>query len=459
MAQLNSVKVVEVCMVTPHPGSPDSATPEDHYSLPLTFFDLIWLRFSHIQRIFFFETSSSFVSVLPKLKTSLSYTLQHFLPLAGNLTWPQHSSTPILSYAKGDAVSLTVAEFSNAEDFHLLSGSDFVEAEKYHLLVPRQLEASAAIALQITVFPNRGFSIGTVMHHAVMDGKTYTSFVKSWAYICKQIAGSSCNVSLPDELKPFYDRTVIQDPAGLGELYSKHYLHEHGPNNRSLTPALHFGGDVKPDSIRGTFELTRTKIQTLREHVTSTVASDSSSLHLSTFSLTCAYCWVCSVKAQEIKGGKTALILGVDARARLDPPIPATYFGNCIVGRVAVAETKGLLGEDGLLVALSAITDALKSLDEKGMLNGAESWVSNFIDMSLFDRVFSVAGSPRFEVYEIDFGWGRPKRTAVVSIDRTGAISLSDSKNGGGAVEVGLVMKKEYMEAFVSLFAEGNEVL
>ncbi|KAM5574343.1 hypothetical protein ABKV19_013693 [Rosa sericea] len=378
MAQPDLVKVVEICRVTPHQSSRDSAAPEDHqYSLPLTFFDLIWLRFSTIQRVFFFETRSCLNSILiPKLKTSLSHTLQHFLPLAGNLTWSQHSPTPVLRYTKGDVVSLTVAEYSNPQDFHDLSGTQFIEAQKYHPLVP-QLEASAPIALQVTLFPNNGFSIGTVMHHAIMDGKSYTSFVKSWAHICKQhVAGSSCTVSLPEQLQPFYDRTIVQDPAGLGELYSSQYLDEHSPNNRSVTPSLHSRVDVKPDSIRGTFELTRAKIQALREHVmkkTTIMASDSSSLHLSTFSLTCAFCWVCSVKAQEIKGGKTALIFSVDARARLDPLIPATYFGSCIVGCVAVAETKGLLGEDDLVVALSAITEALKSLDKKGVLNAAES--------------------------------------------------------------------------------------
>ncbi|KAL6136635.1 hypothetical protein ACLB2K_061930 [Fragaria x ananassa] len=158
------------------------------------------------------------------------------------------------------------------------------------------------------------------------------------------------------------------------------------------------------------------------------------------------------VKAEEIKGGNTILIFAVDSRSRLDPPIPATYFGNCIVGRVAVAETKGLLSEDGLVVAVNAITEALRSL-EKGVLDGAEDWVSKFVDFSLYDRIYSIAGSHRLEVYDTDFGWGRPKRVEVISIDRTGAISLLDSKNGGGGVEVSLVLKKHYMEAFDALFA------
>ncbi|PRQ53362.1 putative isoflavone-7-O-beta-glucoside 6''-O-malonyltransferase [Rosa chinensis] len=154
---------------------------------------------------------------------------------------------------------------------------------------------------------------------------------------------------------------------------------------------------------------------------------------------------------------KTVLIFSVDCRSRLDPPIPETYFRNRIEGRVAVAETEGLLGEDGLFVAVNAITEALRSLDD-GIFNGAENWVSKFLDFSLYKRIYSIAGSQWFGVYNTDFRWGKPKKVELVSIDKTEAVSLSDSKNGGGAVEVGLALKKQYMETFVSLFRSQSKV-
>ncbi|XP_061998422.1 phenolic glucoside malonyltransferase 2-like [Rosa rugosa] len=462
MANSNSVKVVEVCKVAPLPSSPDSITSEQY---PLTLFDLLWLRFLPVEPVYFYEippTSNPHIfydSILPKLKASLSLTLQHFLPLAGNLTWPQHSPKPILSYVHGDSVSLTVAE-SNADNFPHLSSNDFVEAKDYHPLIPLLEvadERAAAMAIQITLFRNRGFSIGTTMHHAVLDGKNSCSFFKAWAHICKQetgIGSSSSSISLPDNLNPFHDRMAIHDPKGLGELYSNEYLNQGGPNNRSVTHSRPPKA-LPQDLVRGTFDFTRANIQTLREHVVKTTrVADLSSLHLSTFSLGCAYTWICLVKAEEIKGEKTAMIFGVDARSRLDPPVPDTYFGNCVVGRVAVAETKGLSGEDGLVVAVKAITEALRSLDD-GVFNGAELWVSKFLDFSLYDKVYSIAGSQRFEVYGTDYGWGRPRKIELVSIDKTDAVSLMDSKNGGGAVEVGLALKKPQMEVFASLFAKG----
>ncbi|XP_050367164.1 phenolic glucoside malonyltransferase 1-like [Argentina anserina] len=456
MEQPNAVKLVEICRVAP------KSSRQDLLSLPLTYFDSLWLRFSPVQRLYFYEFTppSPADSILAYLKTSLSLTLDHFLPLAGNLTWPQDSARPILSYVQGDTVTLTVAE-SDADNFnHLSSNSVFVQTKAYHPLVP-QLQSSheraAAIAFQITLFPGRGFAIGTAMHHAILDGKTSNSFVKSWAHACSKLVESGLSVgsdiSLPE---PLYDRTCIHDPTELGleSFYLNEWLKMDGPNNRSLKL-----WELKPppdDSVRSIFEFTRAQIQTLRQMVVEKL-SDPVHVHLSSFSLVCAYTWVCLVKAQEVDAGKTSLQgFTVDCRSRLDPPVPQNYFGNCIRGVMVSAEAKELLGEDGLVVAVTAISEAILGLDKNGILNGAEEvYISKIRDFFQVEGLYSVAGSHRFEIYDTNFGWGMPKKVEVVSIDRTGAYSVSDSKSGGGGIEVGVVLKKHYMEAFASLFAQG----
>ncbi|XP_008231011.2 PREDICTED: phenolic glucoside malonyltransferase 1-like [Prunus mume] len=436
MAEPNSVvKVIEICRVAPEPQEVP-LPPATPWFLPeLTFFDLFWLRFPPFQSIFFYELPPSsdptplfFDSILPKLKASLSLTLQHFLPLAGSLTWPQTSHKPLLNYVQGDAVSLTIAHYSgdHRSDYfdHLSSCNEFVEAIKYHPLVPKLAishEKAAAMALQITLFPSRGFSMGTCMHHAILDGKSSTLFLKSWAHLCKH-----GGLLLPDKLKPFYG-VVIKDPAGLESIYLNRFLNLDRPENRSLMCAL-WEAPVPPDSVRGTFEFTSTNIQALRHLVMKKQQQQQQqhqSVHFSTFSLTCAYAWVCLAKskAKEIRGEKIAMIFSIDCRSRLDPPLPANYFGNGIAGGRVVAETKGLFGEDGLVLAVHAIREAIKGLDNKGILNGAENWVSTLYSSDAQTNYFiltSVAGSNRFQIYDTDFGWGRPRRTEVVSIDKTG---------------------------------------
>ncbi|KAJ7974302.1 Phenolic glucoside malonyltransferase [Quillaja saponaria] len=446
MEEPKSAKILEVCRVAPQPE-----LAAKQVSLPLTFFDILWLRLPPAQLLFFYEFSHPrqlfFDSVLPKLKKSLSLTLQHFIPLAGNINWLCHSTKPILNYTTGDAVLLTIAE-SDADFIHL-SGTDLCDAIESHPLIPHLAishEQASAFALQVTLFPGSGFSIGIALHQVVVDGKTTASFMKSWGYISKFGARKSSSL-LPPELTPFYDRTVIRDPTGIEEMFVKDWLKQGGPNNRSL---MVWDLKIAQDAIRGVFELTRPDIEKLRQLVLTKLKLK---VHLSTFTLICAYIWICIVKAEELKTENTVFVVTVDCRTRLDPPIPPTYFGNCVRGRPIVLKTKNLLGEDGFLVAVKALSEALASLED-GVLSGAETWVSNLCKLST-DRRISIAGSPKFEIYSVDFGWGRPKKVEMSSIDQTRAVSLWDSRNGNGGIEVGLVLRKHDMEAFASLFTNG----
>ncbi|KAL5095792.1 hypothetical protein RYX36_000119 [Vicia faba] len=70
-------------------------------------------------------------------------------------------------------------------------------------------------------------------------------------------------------------------------------------------------------------------------------------------------------------------------------------------------------------------------------------------------EIFGVAGSNRFCVYKNDFGYGRPEKVEIVSIDRDLSIGFGDSKDGNGGVEIGLVLNKHVMDLFSILFLEG----
>ncbi|XLR50427.1 hypothetical protein HN51_001108 [Arachis hypogaea] len=118
-----------------------------------------------------------------------------------------------------------------------------------------------------------------------------------------------------------------------------------------------------------------------------------------------------------------------------NPPVPQTYFGNCIGARIAFAKTREFLDEDGgVVVAVESLSFALETLKD-GVLNEAKTW-SSFLHDGLYSdeemKITGATGTQRFEVYGSDFGWGRPKKVDMVSIDRPGAIFLSDSRDGDG---------------------------
>nr|XP_034901457.1 phenolic glucoside malonyltransferase 1-like [Populus alba] len=164
MAPQDSVKVLELCQVAPACNSPESVT---NFSLPLTFLDIAWFKFPPAQQIIFYELTESSPTffnlvILPRLKKSLSQALFHFLPLAGHLVWPENSQKPILLYTLNDAISLTIAE-SNADLSHL-SGNETrqaIESFPYIPELPTSDTKASVIALQITLFPNKGETISS----------------------------------------------------------------------------------------------------------------------------------------------------------------------------------------------------------------------------------------------------------------------------------------------------------
>ncbi|KAJ8625780.1 hypothetical protein MRB53_034310 [Persea americana] len=436
------VKVLEVSTVSPPPGSVAKTT------LPLTFFDVFWLQLPPIQRIFFYEfsdpntTTSHFLhSLLPNLKHSLSLALQLFYPLCGNLTLSPKTGFPEIRYSDGDSVLLSVVE--SADDFHHLISNQPKDAAKFHNLAPNLPDSSALLSLQVTLFPYSGICIGYCLHHAVADGRSVTQFMKSWSSINR--AG---DVSLIATL-PLYDRALVKDPPGLKRTFMEQ-MEEY--KFGKITEQMDVGTLESP--LRATFILTRSDIERLKQRVMARHDPAQKPLRCSTFSVACGYAWVCLIKARGYVEDRTVYFsFAVDCRTRVDPPIPDLYFGNCIAGVFTNASGRDLGGQDGLATASEAISGAVEGLRE-GALKGADKWIPSYAALAN-ERMVTVAGSPRFRVYDMDFGWGRPRKTEVVSIDRTGAIYIGDCRDEEGGMEIGLVIPTSEMSAFSSFFNDG----
>ncbi|XP_031288239.1 phenolic glucoside malonyltransferase 1-like [Pistacia vera] len=459
----NTVKIQEVFLVTP---SSDSTS---EFSLPLTLYDTFWFNFPPVERLYFYQitdlTPHFFNSVIfPKLKHTLSLTLLHYLPLSGNLIWPPDAPKPYIYYSPNDGVAVTVAE--STADFNSLSGNGVHEVVELHPLIPQLLtsdDKAAMIAIQITLFPSQGFSIGITTHHAIFDGKSSTTFIKSWAYLCKQGKDQEENPSLLPELIPSFDRTVIKDPTGIDMEYVNNWLAY--INTRSLKVLPNIAPNT--DWVRATFELTREDITKIRNQVLFILNKDNEKeedktpkqLHLSTFLLTLAYVFVCMVKSRRGEDNRSVIFaFTADYRTRLDPPVPLNYVGNCVMPLLCTATVRDLTEENGVAFVTEKLSHVVKAL-ERGELEGRKDTLSRMLialkSMSEGVQALSVAGSTHFDVYASDFGWGGPKKVEIVSIDRSGAIALAKSRDRSGGVEIGVALKKQEMEVFSALFVGG----
>ncbi|XP_016433725.1 phenolic glucoside malonyltransferase 1-like [Nicotiana tabacum] len=450
--------VIEQCQIAPSPGSVAELT------LPLTYFDFQWLNFHRMRRILFYKfpiSKTTFVqTIIPSLTNSLSLTLKHYISLAGNVVCPLDlSGYPELRYLTGDSVSVIFSE--SYMDFDFLVGNHPRNAKEFYPFVPQLADAKHApgvllaplLAIQVTLFPNHGISIGSTHHHVAGDGASFAGFTKAWASLNK-FGGDE--QFLAKEFIPYYDRSVIKDPHGLRMSYWDVM------KNIKLEICDHIV--IPPHKVRATFIITRDDIRKLKNLI---LSRRPNLTHVTSFTVTCAYVWTCLIKSEGATIGKEIdenemefFVCVADCRARFKPPIHPSYFGNCLMAYIARTRHADLVGKEGFTIAVELIGEPIQKRikDEEWILNG--KWFKEFSTVNA-KRLLSVAGSPKLDLYAADFGWGRPEKLEFVSIDNGDGVSmsLSKSKDSDEDLEIGLSLPKARMNAFAAIFTHGLNVL
>ncbi|XP_057792486.1 malonyl-coenzyme:anthocyanin 5-O-glucoside-6'''-O-malonyltransferase-like [Salvia miltiorrhiza] len=435
--------LLETCRI------PSAAAAAEELSVPLSFFDIKWLHFHPLRRLLFYDHPCSkpqFLStVVPQLKHSLSLTLQHYLPVAGNLLYPSDTEKmPRLRYVAGDSVPVTVAE--SAADFETLTGNHARDADQFYAFLPpmppieeeSDCKVVPVFAVQVTLFPGAGICIGLSNHHCLGDARSIVGFMSAWAEI-NRIGGDQEFLSKHSDSLPNFDRSFITDPNKIDAIFWK--VMRNIPLKASSFP-------LPTNRVRSTFILHKSDIGKLK----SAVAAPSS------FVAAAAYVWSCMVKSGDKSDGDAPelFIIPADARGRTEPPVPANYFGNCIVSGVARAERGELAAEGGFAAAAEAIGGEIerKLNNRDEILKGAENWLSD-IWKCFGMSVLGISGSPKFDLLNADFGWGRARKLEVLSIDGENySMSLCNSRDSDGGLEVGLSLPRERMEAFAAVFAD-----
>ncbi|KAI3723501.1 hypothetical protein L2E82_35124 [Cichorium intybus] len=332
--------VLENCRVSPPPSTVGERC------LPLTFLDMLWIRLFPIHHVFFYEFPHSrehfLETIVPNLKHSLSITLQHFFPFAGNLILflnPSVEKKPEIRHVEGDSVAVTVAECTL--DFNDLTGNHPRKCDMFYPLVPLLGRATKVsdyltipvFSVQVTLFPNSGISIGITNHHSLCDATTRHDFLKAWSSIAMH---GTDELFLASGSLPFYER-VVKYPSSFDEMALK-------------------------------------------------------------------------------KAGISA--------------INADYQPRQLSLSEAVKKKNGLI-EDGETL-IKAVFVPVPGI--------------------------GVAGSTKIKIYDLDFGWGKPKKYETISIDyRSSIISVNASKESPADIEIGASLPAKQMDAFISIHSEELE--
>ncbi|KAM7274867.1 hypothetical protein ACFE04_016733 [Oxalis oulophora] len=443
----NKVEVLDEFQVGPPPGSLPATL-----SLPLTVFDLrilIDTRRATLAFVFFYAYPQSLDhftnTTIPSLKSSLSLTLRRFFPYVSKLIIPPAPQKPYFLFTEGDSVSFIVAQYvgdDNLDFDHFVSDDDsrvvlhpLVRKLPPATVLPDDTYIDHILAIQVTLFPNKGFCIGYGQRHVVADMTSFNHFVTSWASICNS----------NDEIltMPSFNRAGLKHPYETESMLLKELYDSLISSDESQVISY-------IEKVSSTFEMRRTHIEKLKQYF-----SNKGLVHLSSFVVVCSYFWVCLTKSLEISDEKMCrLSFAADCRNRFGTWIPLSYFGNCIVTSFAAAKRSELVEHNGLIVAARAIDKCIKALKDNSTKALENSVEQQSLGSSL---LLIVVGSSNVSHYKSDFGWGSPKmaKPVISNMISSKMLSIAKSRDEDGGLALGLQLKSAEMDAFTRLYYRG----
>ncbi|KAK3035499.1 hypothetical protein RJ639_033958 [Escallonia herrerae] len=255
---------------------------------------------------------------------------------------------------------------------------------------------------------------------------SWMHFINSWASVTKFKGDAKL---LADKTIPVFDRSMIKDPTGLEAIFLKQMKEA-----RFEYPQFVLGEDM----VRATFVIRRADVKRLKGLALSRRPTE-------------------KVRVDDIDQAEVIATLA-ECRGRLDPPIPATYFGNSLVPCHTTAKTDQIMAGGGLITVAELIGEGIRKRlpDEEGVLKGLKTWILDF-ERAVQQNYVGISGSPKFTTYTADFGWGSPKKFEPLAVDdMENSFYIGHCRDSeDGAFEVGLFFPKVRMDAFATLFADG----
>ncbi|OEL23967.1 hypothetical protein BAE44_0015011 [Dichanthelium oligosanthes] len=462
------VRALSVTHVIPAEASNPPPQDAEHATIKLSLFDTLCIALTPIQRLFFYEGDDlpPFPDLVRTLRSSLAATLAVYTPLAGRVTVSSSGDDVSIDCSPGTGVRFVEAEYAGtAADLRRLAGAAEHDAEAYAQLAPT-LAVSAlpapALAVQVTrpAADCAGASggvgavvvVGVSMNHVVVDGQALWEFIRAWTSAAR--GGSAAGTGL---VTPKFDRAEINRHPKAEEAARK-FL-------RVFAPALPTVNTFpEPDNAlqgRRTYLLSASQIRSLKHRISqhskgadgdTSPAADKPST--TTYAAIASLVWTSGVRSKNALNhadDDAYLMFAADCRARLRPPLPSTFFGNCIKSCYAMATVGELRdggGDEALARAAAAVREAVRE-QLADPLADAERWLERHLALPP-DRIVQIGSSNRFAAYETDFGWGRPARVELASVFVREFVAVVGAPDG--AVQVSVALDRDRMDGFEANF-------
>ncbi|XP_030540349.1 uncharacterized acetyltransferase At3g50280 [Rhodamnia argentea] len=462
--------VVSKCRVYP---SQTSAMDD----LKLSVSDLPMLSCHYIQKgVLLPQPPFPIQSLVSLLKLSLSLSLSLFPPLAGRLS--TDSSGHFLISCNDEGVDLIHASAVDLLVADLLSPSRVPERFKSFFPMDRTVSYRGhwepIVAVQVTELRD-GVFIGCAANHAVVDGTSFWNFFNTFAEVsrigerrfskvpdfCREsVLISKAVLKIPeggprvtfDEDEPLSERifsfsreAILRLKAkandkkwsesddgdfNAGEIMGKQMHDPHvTSSNEKLTPSFLQSWFAKPRGGTGT------RVETVE---------------ISSFQALCALLWRSVTRARKLPSSKTTTFrMAVNCRHRLEPLLDAHYFGNAIQSTPTHAAAGEVLSRD-LRWCAERLNRSVAAHGDAAVRGAVKEWEREprLFPLGNADGASMTMGSsPRFPMYENDFGWGRPVAIRSGKANKfDGKISAFPGREGGGSVDLEVVLAPETMD-------------
>ncbi|KAK6930440.1 hypothetical protein RJ641_004534 [Dillenia turbinata] len=408
--------------------------------IDLTPWDLQLLPAHYIQKglLFLKPTANTLKdhSLIRHLEASLSRSLDAFFPLAGSLSIIQNNDN-------------TVTYFLSCNN----TGAQLIHAEAKHVTVANVLKPYNVPAIVRSFFPLNGIKnhqgisepllsvqvtelvdgifIGCSMNHVVGDGYSFWQFINHWSDV-------SSNPSLNHLLSPPSLKRWFVDESHSPIRFSSPVFDEDTTDAFSRIPSLR----------EHVFHLSKETVQKLKNRANEEMGTT----RISSFQAVLAHLWRSVIRCTKNIDGKeeTKLYILADMRQRLNPPLPKNYLGNAIQAGDMKMTINELSGNGVGWIALK-MRKAIDDLAEGKLAREyLKAWVEDpvFIDVNaLASNSFVPSSSPRFKVYECDFGWGKPVAVRSGVAHKIDGLLTFNAGVEDGSMDIEVCLLAEKLEA------------
>ncbi|KAI3804175.1 hypothetical protein L1987_32349 [Smallanthus sonchifolius] len=441
----DSVTIISKCTVYPDKNSIIK-------SLKLSVSDLPMLSCQYIQKGVLLSLPPN--TLISLLKLSLSKTLSHFPALAGRMFTDSDGHVHIVCNDSG-------VEFVHATANHfyldqiLLPNCDVHPCFKTFFAFDKTVSYAGhhqpIASVQVTELGD-GIFIGCTVNHAVVDGTSFWNFFNTFAEISK---GVNKVTNSPDFTREnvFISPVVLPLPAGgpAATFSGDQPLRER---------IIHFSRDaILKMKFRANNPLWKPQNSDLNDADIYGKTSNyingklngalKPKSEISSFQSLCAHLWRAVTRARKFADTKTTTFrMAVNCRHRLDPKVDPLYFGNLIQSIPTVASVGDLLSHD-LSWAANQLHQNVVAHDNATVRRGVKDWENQpkLFPLGNFDgAMITMGSSPRFPMYNNDFGWGRPMAVRSGKANKfDGKISAFPGRDGDGSVDLEVVLVPETM--------------